>query len=102
LFRDRYEDFKLAGRSVRGVSTQRPDEQRAFAASEAIPFPLLSDSELGLAAAARLPTFRVGGAVRLKRLIMIADRERRIRAALYPVNDIPAAIDWALTVDASA
>jgi DNA-binding HxlR family transcriptional regulator/peroxiredoxin len=102
LFRDRYEDFKLAGRSVRGVSTQRPDEQRAFAASEAIPFPLLSDSELGLAAAARLPTFRVGGAVRLKRLIMIADRERRIRAALYPVNDLPAAIDWALTVNASA
>ena len=97
LFRDRYGAFTRAGVAVHGISTQRPDEQRAFAAAEKIPFPLLSDEDLRLAAALRLPTFRVADALRLKRCIVIVARDRTVHAVRYPVTDIPDAISWTLT-----
>jgi DNA-binding HxlR family transcriptional regulator/peroxiredoxin len=101
LFRDRLAEFAGAGRAIRGISTQRPDEQRAFAEAEAIPFPLLSDLDLQLAAAARLPTFRAGGAVRLKRLVLVVAPDRRVLAARYPIDDIPGAVEWAIHASAS-
>jgi DNA-binding HxlR family transcriptional regulator/peroxiredoxin len=100
LFRDRLPQFDAAGRAIRGVSTQRPDEQRAFAGAERIPFPLLSDVDLQLAAAARLPTFRAGGTVRLRRLVLVVARDRRVLAARYPIDDIAGAVDWALRAGA--
>jgi DNA-binding HxlR family transcriptional regulator/peroxiredoxin len=96
LFRDRIAEFAAAGRAVRGVSTQRPDEQRAFADAERITFPLLSDVDLHLAAAARLPTFRAGGTVRLKRAVLLVEPDRRVVAVRYPVDDISDAVEWAL------
>jgi peroxiredoxin len=97
LFRDRYAEFRAAGVTVHGVSTQRPEEQRAFAAAEQIPFPLLSDSALELAAALRLPTVRVADTVRLRRAVFVVDGDRTVRAVRYPVADIADAVDWALT-----
>ncbi|MDT9692300.1 winged helix-turn-helix transcriptional regulator [Streptomyces sp. P9(2023)] len=96
LFRDAYGEFTAAGIAVHGVSTQRPDEQRAFAAAEDIPFPLLSDMDARLAAALRLPTFRAGQALRLKRAVLVLDRERTVRYAQFPVTDIPHAVETAL------
>jgi DNA-binding HxlR family transcriptional regulator/peroxiredoxin len=96
LFRDRYGEFAAAGVAVHGVSTQRPEEQRAFAAIEDIPFPLLSDAALELAAALRLPTVRVADTLRLRRAILVAGADRVVRAVRYPVLDIPAAVGWAL------
>ncbi|MFB7361572.1 winged helix-turn-helix transcriptional regulator [Streptomyces hydrogenans] len=96
LFRDAYEDFLAAGAEVRGVSTQRPDEQRVFAVEEGIPFTLLSDVDLYLAAALRLPTFRAGQLLRLKRAVLVVDRDRTVRHARFPVTDIPAAVGEAL------
>ncbi|MEV0715241.1 winged helix-turn-helix transcriptional regulator [Asanoa sp. NPDC050611] len=98
LFRDRLPDFAAAGVAVHGVSTQRPEEQAAFAAEEGIPFPLLSDVDLALAAALRLPTVRIAQQQRLKRLVLVADRDRVVRHTIFPVTDIPAAVDDALTV----
>ncbi|MFI7011695.1 winged helix-turn-helix transcriptional regulator [Streptomyces sp. NPDC050145] len=98
LFRDRYEEFRAAGAEVRGVSTQRPDEQRVFAVEEGIPFTLLSDVDLRLAAALRLPVFRAGQALRLKRAVLVVDRDRVVRHARFPVTDIPAAVDESLAV----
>ncbi|MEU2503552.1 winged helix-turn-helix transcriptional regulator [Streptomyces sp. NPDC007863] len=98
LFRDAYDDFRAAGAEVRGVSTQRPDEQRVFAVEEGLPFTLLSDVDLYLAAALRLPTFRAGQLLRLKRAVLVVDRDRVVRHARFPVTDIPAAVDEALTV----
>ncbi|MEV0379131.1 winged helix-turn-helix transcriptional regulator [Nonomuraea sp. NPDC050643] len=92
LFRDRLPEFAAAGAVVHGVSTQRPDEQAAFAEAEAITFPLLSDVDLRLAVALRLPTFRAGQVMRLKRLILVIDRSRTIRHVVFPVLDIPSAI----------
>ncbi|MFK4143407.1 winged helix-turn-helix transcriptional regulator [Streptomyces filamentosus] len=97
LFRDAYEDFRAAGAEVHGVSTQRPDEQRVFAVEEGIPFTLLSDVDLRLAAALRLPTFRAGQLLRLKRAVLVVDRDRVVRHARFPVTDIPAAVTEALT-----
>ncbi|MEU8247484.1 winged helix-turn-helix transcriptional regulator [Nonomuraea sp. NPDC048916] len=92
LFRDREPEFAAHGIAIHGVSTQRPDEQAAFAAAEDIPFALLSDMDLRLAAALRLPTFRAGQALRLKRVILIADRARTVRHVIFPVLDIPEAV----------
>ncbi|WP_406349948.1 winged helix-turn-helix transcriptional regulator [Streptomyces sp. NBC_00658] len=98
LFRDAYDDFRAAGAEVRGVSTQRPDEQRVFAVEEGIPFTLLSDVDLRLAAALRLPVFRAGQALRLKRAVLVVDRERVVRQARFPVTDIPGAVRESLAV----
>jgi DNA-binding HxlR family transcriptional regulator/peroxiredoxin len=97
-FRDRLDAFHERGAEVAGVSTQRPDELARFAAHARIPFPLLSDAELALAAALRLPTFRAAGADRLKRLTLVADPDRVVRAVLYPVSDPAACPDEALAV----
>lgn len=98
LFRDAYDEFVAAGVSVRGVSTQRPDEQREFAKAERIPFPLLSDVDLRLSAALRLPTFRAGQLLRLKRAVLVVDRERVVRHVQFPVTDIPGAVTASLEV----
>jgi DNA-binding HxlR family transcriptional regulator/peroxiredoxin len=97
LFRDALPRFTAVGAAVRGVSTQRPDEQRAFAAAEGIPFPLLSDADLQFTAALRLPTFRAGDNVRMRRLILVVNADREIRAVRYPVTDIADGVEWALT-----
>jgi DNA-binding HxlR family transcriptional regulator/peroxiredoxin len=98
LFRDRWPEFVAAGAAVRGVSTQRPEEQAEFAAAEGVPFPLLSDVDLQLAAALRLPSVRIGQQPRLKRLIVVVDADRVVRHAIFPVVDIPAAVADALDV----
>ncbi|MFJ3170150.1 winged helix-turn-helix transcriptional regulator [Streptomyces roseus] len=91
-YRDQLAEFTAAGATVHGVSTQRPDEQREFAEAEGLRFPLLSDAELSLTAALRLPTFRAAGVSRLKRLTLVVDRERVVREVFYPVRDIEAGV----------
>jgi peroxiredoxin len=95
-YRDRLAEFAAAGAAVHGVSAQRPDEQAEFAERERLRFPLLSDAELTLAAALRLPTFRAGGTVRLKRLTLVVGADRVIRRVFYPVTDITASVAEAL------
>jgi len=73
--------------TVHGVSTERPDQLAAFAEYVDLPSALLSDIDLGLAASLRLPTFRAAGMDRLKRLTMIMDDQRTIRAIQFPVTD---------------
>ncbi|WP_431948649.1 winged helix-turn-helix transcriptional regulator [Actinacidiphila sp. bgisy167] len=95
-YRDRLAEFAAAGAAVHGVSSQRPDEQAEFAERERLGFPLLSDAELTLAAALRLPTFRAGGTVRLKRLTLVVGADRVVRRVFYPVTDITASVAAAL------
>jgi DNA-binding HxlR family transcriptional regulator/peroxiredoxin len=95
-YRERARQFTEAGAAVRGVSTQRPDELDAFADHAGLPFPLLSDQDSRLAAALRLPTFRAAGQHRLKRLTVIVDPDRRIRAVQFPINDPAGSVDDAL------
>ncbi|MFF4831019.1 winged helix-turn-helix transcriptional regulator [Streptomyces sp. NPDC001315] len=95
-YRDRLDEFTAAGATVHGVSTQRPDEQRAFADKERLRFPLLSDAELSLITALRLPTFRAAGTSRLKRLTLVVDRDRVVRDVQYPVADVVGSVAAAL------
>lgn len=83
-FRDHLTDFAAFGATVVGVSAQSPEDQAEFAAREAIPYPLLSDAGLVLAAALGLPTFEAGGLTLYRRLAFVA-REGRIEHAFYPV-----------------
>ncbi|MER5778196.1 winged helix-turn-helix transcriptional regulator [Streptomyces sp. NPDC002039] len=95
-FRDQLAEFTTAGATVQGVSTQRPDEQKEFAEAERLRFPLLSDAELALTSALRLPTFRAAGVSRLKRLTLVLDRDRTVREVIYPITDIEAGVRTAL------
>ena len=89
-YRDRMSDFTARGARVYGVSTQRPEDQEAFATRQRLSFPLLSDQELRLAAGLRLPTFRAAGSDWLKRGTLLVGSDREIRGVLYPISDPPA------------
>ena len=91
-FRDRFGEFARRDATVVGVSTQRSDEQKAFAIANRIPFSLLSDADLRLTATLRLPTFRAGGMARLKRVTLVIDRNRNVRAVLFPIGDAAGAV----------
>ena len=83
-FRDTLAELKALGAALVGISAQEPDEQHEFAEREHIPFPLLSDGELKLAAALRLPTFEVQGMTLYKRLTFVAEAGRIVKV-FYPV-----------------
>lgn len=97
-YRERAAAFATAGAAVRGVSTQRPDQLEDFAAHAELPFPLLSDQDSRLAAALRLPAFRASGQLRLKRLTLLVDPDRTIRAVQFPILDPAGSVDDALNL----
>ncbi|WP_433066743.1 winged helix-turn-helix transcriptional regulator [Dactylosporangium sp. CS-033363] len=85
--------FRALGARVRGVSTQRPDQLRAFAEHARLPFPLLSDQDTRLAGTLRLPTFRVAGTDRFKRLTLLLDPGGVVRAVQFPITDPAGSVD---------
>jgi peroxiredoxin len=72
------------GADVLGLSAQTIADQAEFAHRVGLPYPILSDPELELAAALRLPTFEVAGMRLYRRLTMIA-RGGRIERVFYSV-----------------
>lgn len=86
-------DFAALGVAIRGLSTQRPDQLDAFAAHARLPFPLVSDQDSRLAGALRLPTFRVAGTDRFKRLTLLVDPDATVRAVQFPVTDPAGSVD---------
>lgn len=96
-FRDSARELDDLGASVFGLSAQTLAEQRAFAEREHLPYPLLNDSELRLAAVLGLPTFEADGARYYRRLTFIA-RAGRIEKVFYPVfppqNNAAEVIAW--------
>ena len=83
-FRDLYSEFQALGCAVYGLSTQETAYQSEMTQRLRVPFPVLSDAELELTRALRLPTFTVAGMVLLKRLAWVAD-DGRITKVFYPV-----------------
>lgn len=83
-FRDLARDFAALDCRVVGLSSQDTDYQQEMAGRLHLPFPVLSDAELKLADAMRLPRMEVAGLTLLKRLGWIA-RDGRIIAHFYPV-----------------
>jgi peroxiredoxin len=83
-FRDHYEELQLLGAHVFGLSVQSSTYQLEAKQRLHLPFDLLSDSELGLKSALRLPTFAVANMVLYKRLTLII-KDGRIVKVFYPV-----------------
>jgi peroxiredoxin len=84
-FRDHFADLKAVGVSqLFGLSTQDTAYQKEAAERLHLPFAILSDERLKLAAALELPTFEVAGMTLLRRLTMIID-DGTITHVFYPV-----------------
>ena len=88
-FRDLYREFVALDVAVYGVSTQESAYQRAFVERNHVPFEMLSDRDLALTRALRLPTFEYpveggGPTTLIKRMAWFVDRER-IERIWYPV-----------------
>lgn len=84
-FRDHHAELLAAGaESVFGLSTQDTAYQRELVERLGLPFAILSDSELALTEALRLPTFEVAGRTLIKRLTLLV-REGSIERVWYPV-----------------
>ncbi len=96
-YRDSLAEFDRLGATVVGISAQTPAEQREFAEREHIPFALLSDTGLRLAAELRLPTFEAAGMTLYKRLTLVAEAGKIVKA-FYPVfppdRDAAEALAW--------
>jgi peroxiredoxin len=84
-FRDHHRELLAAGVStVHGVSSQDIAYQQEAVDRLELPFAMLSDPDLRLAAALRLPTFSADGIRLYTRLTMVV-REARIEHVFYPV-----------------
>jgi peroxiredoxin len=83
-FRDLHAEFTERGVEVVGLSAQSPVDQAEFARRVHLPFPVLSDPALALAAGLELPTFSVDGMTLYKR-VTLAIRAGEIVKVFYPV-----------------
>jgi peroxiredoxin len=96
-FRDHHAELQSLGAGVYGLSTQPTAYQQEMAARLHLPFPVLSDADLALTEALKLPVFRYEDWILLKRFTMIVNNGR-IAHVIYPVfppnADAPAAVAW--------
>jgi peroxiredoxin len=84
-FRDHYAEMKALGvTQLYGLSTQDLNYQREVAERLHLPFAILSDWDLKLTQALKLPTFEVDGMVLIKRMAWVID-DGVITHAFYPV-----------------
>ena len=83
-FRDHFAELEALGARVVGLSAQSLGDQTEFADRVGLPYTLLSDPELALAEALRLPTFEVAGMRLYRRLTLIARRGEIVKV-FYPV-----------------
>lgn len=83
-FRDHHAELHDLGAEVFGLSTQPTDDQTEVAHRLNLPFALLSDADLRLTRALRLPTFEAAGLTLLKRHTL-AIRDGVIEHVWYPV-----------------
>jgi peroxiredoxin len=84
-FRDHFAELRqLSVSHLYGISTQDTDYQREAAERLHLPFPLISDADLRLTGALRLPTFAVDGMTLQKRMVLVID-DGVIAKVFYPV-----------------
>lgn len=83
-FRDEHDEFTDTGALLIGLSTQDTDYQAEAVNRLHLTFPLLSDADLLLTRALRLPTFQAAGHTLLRRLTLVL-RDRAIEHVFYPV-----------------
>ncbi len=96
-FRDHADELADLGARAAGLSTQALAEQIESAQREHMPFPVIADPDLHLAAALGLPTFEFGGSTLYRRVTLVFEAGRVLKA-FYPVfppdRNAAEAIDW--------
>ena len=83
-YRDEISEFERLGVRLLGLSTQDTAYQREMTERLNVPYEVLSDADLRLAGAMRLPTFEVEGTTLLKRHTLVIGRGR-VEHVFYPV-----------------
>jgi peroxiredoxin len=84
-FRDHFAELKLLGVAhLYGLSTQDTAYQSEAVERLKLPFPILSDRNLALARAIKIPTFTAAGMLLLKRMALVID-DGVITKVFYPV-----------------
>lgn len=83
-FRDHYQELRLLGAEVVGLSVQSTAYQQEMAERLHLPFPVLSDERYELQHALQLPTFVAAGMTLLKRITLIVNNGV-IEAVHYPI-----------------
>jgi peroxiredoxin len=84
-FRDHFAELEQLGVAhLYGMSTQDTEYQREAAERLHLPFPLISDADLRLTGALRLPTFAIDGMTLQKRMVLVIDGGV-IAKVFYPV-----------------
>ncbi|MCB0829352.1 MAG: peroxiredoxin [Solirubrobacterales bacterium] len=96
-YRDNLAGFRERGIGIFGLSAQTGSAQAEFKQRESIPYDLISDPGLKLAALLRLPTFTISNLTLYRRLTMIVE-SGRISKVFYPVfppdQDAPSVLAW--------
>ena len=83
-FRDHAAELEALGATVAGLSAQPLEEQAEFVERNHIPYPVIADPELKLAAALGLPTFKVEDTTLYKRVTLVVEA-CAISKVFYPV-----------------
>ena len=97
-FRDHFADLKRLGvANVFGLSTQNTEYQGEAAERLHLPFAILSDADLVLTRAIKLPTLDVAGMTLTKRMVLVID-DGVISKVFYPVfppdRSAQEVVDW--------
>lgn len=83
-FKNHYDELKVYGASVYGLSTQNTEYQQEVKARLHLPFELLSDEKFELQKALKLPVFTVEGMTLIKRITMIF-KDGKLVKYFYPI-----------------
>ena len=96
-FRDHYQELRMLGVEVFGLSTQDSAYQREAVERLHLPFALLSDEKLIYTKALNLPTFEVASLTLIRRLTLVI-RDGFVEHVFYPVfppdKNADEVIDW--------
>ncbi|MFI5227212.1 MAG: peroxiredoxin [Candidatus Limnocylindrales bacterium] len=96
-YRDHFAELTALDVRVFGLSTQDTAYQRELVDRMGLPYPILSDEHLALAAALRLPTFETEGLTLLRRQTLVIEGGR-IEHVFYPVfpsdRDAEQVVEW--------
>ena len=97
-YRDLAPEFAAAGVMLRLLSMATPQQAAPWADRLRLTNPVLSDVDAELVTALRLPTFHAGGRDHLKRLTLVVDPDRVVRAVQFPITDPAGSVREALAL----
>lgn len=83
-FRDHHDELRALGAELFGLSTQTTAYQREMVDRLRVPFEILSDADLTMVEALRLPTFAIQGMTLVKRLTLFI-LDGVVEHVMYPV-----------------